>query len=165
MVLVVVVVCMLVLYGISAYTHHGETVEVPNVVGMQESDGRRFNRTIQVDVRSVHFLRDEEMSKYNISSRDGHPVTNLEAYRQFLYAYLHKHPGLNQRMTMMVRQLAASDAGIPVEMYAFTRTKVWEEYEELQARLVEFAFASLSKFGLVAFQRGGLPPELLDGEH
>lgn len=133
--------------------------------GMQESDGRRFNRTIRVDVRSVHFLSDEEMSKYNMSSRDGHPVTNLEAYRQFLYSYLHKHPGLNQRMTMMVRQLAASDAGIPVEMYAFTRTKVWEEYEELQARLVEFAFASLSKFGLVAFQRGGLPPELLDGEH
>jgi miniconductance mechanosensitive channel len=67
-------------------------------------------------------------------------------------------------MTLMVRQLPATDAGIPVELYAFTRTKVWEEYEEINARLVEYAFATLSQFGLVAYQRGGLNPELLDDE-
>ena len=141
--------------------------------GMQESDGRRLTRTIQIDVRSVHFLSETEKRKFGVKAemadRVGatpeadatRPVTNLEVFRRDLYNYLYHHPSINPNMTLMVRQLPATDAGIPIEMYAFSRTKVWEEYEELQARLAEYAFAVLAKYGLVAFQRGGLPPELL----
>lgn len=132
--------------------------------GMQESDGRRLRRTIQVDVRSVHFLTEKQVKKWNVALENGRPMTNLEVYRKHLYDYLQHSSDINPDMTLMVRQLPATDAGIPVELYAFTRTKVWEEYEEINARLVEYAFATLSQFGLVAYQRGGLNPELLDEE-
>ncbi len=132
--------------------------------GMQESDGRRLRRTIQVDVRSVHFLTEKQAKKWNVTLENGRPMTNLEVYRKHLYDYLQHSSDINPDMTLMVRQLPATDAGIPVELYAFTRTKVWEEYEEINARLVEYAFATLSQFGLVAYQRGGLNPELLDEE-
>ncbi len=132
--------------------------------GMQESDGRRLRRTIQVDVRSVHFLTEKQAKKWNVALENGRPMTNLEVYRKHLYDYLQHSSDINPDMTLMVRQLPATDAGIPVELYAFTRTKVWEEYEEINARLVEYAFATLSQFGLVAYQRGGLNPELLDDE-
>ena len=132
--------------------------------GMQESDGRRLRRTIQVDVRSVHFLTEKQTKKWNVALENGRPMTNLEVYRKHLYDYLQHSSDINPDMTLMVRQLPATDAGIPVELYAFTRTKVWEEYEEINARLVEYAFATLSQFGLVAYQRGGLNPELLDEE-
>ena len=132
--------------------------------GMQESDGRRLRRTIQVDVRSVHFLTEQQAKKWNVALENGRPMTNLEVYRKYLYDYLQHSSDINPDMTLMVRQLPATDAGIPVELYAFTRTKVWEEYEEINARLVEYAFATLSQFGLVAYQRGGLNPELLDEE-
>ncbi|MBP5346680.1 MAG: mechanosensitive ion channel, partial [Bacteroidales bacterium] len=132
--------------------------------GMQESDGRRLRRTIQIDVRSVRFLTEKQAERWNIDIENHRPVTNLEVFRTDMYNYLKKSPDINPEMTLMVRQLPATDAGIPVELYAFTRTKVWEEYEEINARLVEYSFAILSKYGLVAYQRGGLNPELLDEE-
>ena len=119
-----------------------------NWKGMQQSDGRRLTRTIHIDMQSIRFEGTGEK-------------TNLEAYRQDLYDYLKRHPGINADMTLMVRQLAAGSEGVPVQIYAFTRTKVWEEYEELQARLLEYALASLHKYGLAAYQRsGGLKAEL-----
>ena len=132
--------------------------------GMQESDGRRLRRTIQIDVSSVRFLTEKQAERWNIDIENHRPVTNLEVFRTDMYNYLKKSPDINPEMTLMVRQLPATDAGIPYELYAFTRTKVWEEYEEINARLVEYSFAILSKYGLVAYQRGGLNPELLDEE-
>jgi len=69
-------------------------------------------------------------------------------------------PELNPSMGLMVRQLVAASDGIPLQIYAFTRTKVWAEYEDIQSRLVEYALASLHEYNLVVFQRGGLPPEV-----
>ena len=130
--------------------------------GMQESDGRRLTRTLHIDMRSVKFLTPDEKQKLGADAQGDRPMTNLEVFRQQLYDYLYHHPAINNRMTLMVRELAAADTGIPIEIYAFSKTKVWEEYEELQARLVEYALATLPKYGLVIFQRGGLPAELLE---
>ena len=113
-------------------------------------------------MRSVKFLTPAEKQKLGAQEQGDRPMTNLEVFRQQMYDYLYNHPAINNQMTLMVRELTAADTGIPIELYAFTKTKVWEEYEEIQARLVEYALAMLPKYGLVIFQRGGLPAELLE---
>ncbi len=111
-----------------------------NWKGMQQSDGRRLCRSILVDMHSVKFVEGEK--------------TNLEQYRSHLYEYLKKNPKINNKMTLMVRQLPAGSEGIPVQIYAFTKTKVWEEYEEIQACLVEYALCLLKQYELRPYQRG-----------
>ena len=75
--------------------------------------------------------------------------------------YLKKNPDINNKMTLMVRQLSASDEGIPLQLYCFSRTKVWEEYEKVQATIVEYMLATMSDFGIYVFQRGSSADKLL----
>jgi len=51
-------------------------------------------------------------------------------------------------MTLMVRQLAPGAEGLPVEVYAFTSTVVWLEYESIQADIFDHIFAVVDEFGL-----------------
>jgi len=135
--------------------------------GMQESDGRRVCRQVNVDVRSVSFVTAEDVKAIE---KQGFPVedvklgetTNLELFRAQLYRYLASHPAINQKMTLMVRQLKMHNSeGVPVEIYAFTHTKVWEEYEEIQARLIEYMISLMKVYRLAPYERsGGLPASL-----
>lgn len=129
--------------------------------GMQDSAGRRLNRSFNVDVHTIRFLTDKEISDYiakrqlpaDASKRVG-VVTNLEAFRYTMEQHLRHSQEINSDMTFMVRTLDMHSEGLPVELYAFSRTKDWIPYEHIQSQLVEFALASLSQFGLRAYQRG-----------
>lgn len=129
--------------------------------GMQDGAGRRLNRSLNVDVHTIRFLTAKEVSDYianqqlpaDAAKRSG-TVTNLEAFRYTMEEHLRQSKEINTDMTFMVRTLDMHSEGIPVELYAFSRTKDWIPYEHIQAQLVEFALASLSQFGLRAYQRG-----------
>lgn len=129
--------------------------------GMQDSDGRRLSRSFNVDVHTIHFLSAKEVNDYvakqqlpaDAAQRAG-AVTNLEAFRYTMEQHLSRNREINTDMTFMVRTLDMQTEGIPVELYAFSRTKDWIPYEHIQSQLVEFALASLPQFGLRAYQRG-----------
>ena len=129
--------------------------------GMQESDGRRFSRAINIDMHTIRFLSDKQVDDFiakkrlpaSAAERKG-SVTNLEAFRYTMEQHLIKDQDINNKLTCMVRQLTPSTEGVPVEFYAFTRTKEWVDYEHIQSQLIEFAIASLPQFGLRVYQRG-----------
>lgn len=129
--------------------------------GMQESGGRRFSRAINIDMHTIRFLSDKEISDHiakkhlpaSAAQRKG-MVTNLEAFRYWIEQHLIQNPDINPDLTCMVHQLMPGTEGVPVELYAFTRTKEWVEHEHIQSQLVEFAIASLPQFGLRVYQRG-----------
>ncbi len=129
--------------------------------GMQESDGRRFSRAINIDMHTIRFLSDKQVDEYvakkrlpaDAVDRKG-AVTNLEAFRYTMEQHLAQCKDINPNLTFMVRQLPSGTEGIPVELYAFTRTKEWVDYEHIQSQLVEFAIASLPQFGMRVYQRG-----------
>ncbi len=125
---------------------------------MSESGGRRIKRSLNIDTGSVHFLSEEEqrrlqrnpllhsylnvktqeLSQHNqeiavdlASPLNGRRLTNLGTLRAYLEAYLRAHPRIHQNMTLMVRQLAPTPEGLPLEIYAFTNTTVWAEYESI----------------------------------
>ncbi|MBB4824912.1 miniconductance mechanosensitive channel [Sporosarcina luteola] len=145
--------------------------------GMQESGGRRLKRALYIDVSSIMFCteemiehykgihilkdylvhREREIEDYNReidrSNRvNGRALTNIGVFREYIHQYLLRHPGIHQEMTLMVRQLAPGENGLPIEIYAFTNTVQWTIYETVQADIFDHLFAIAGEFGLRIFQ-------------
>ena len=147
--------------------------------GMQESGGRRIKRSIHIDVDSIRFCDEEmltrfakiqhiaayierkkqELAEYNqlhqadlSSLANGRRMTNIGTFRAYATAYLRHHPMINQDMTLMVRQLAPDEHGLPIEIYAFCRDVAWVAYEGVQADIFDHLLAIISQFDLRLFQ-------------
>lgn len=86
------------------------------------------------------------------SPLNGRRLTNLGTFRAYLQAYLRTHPGIHKGMTLMVRQLAPTPEGLPLEIYAFTNTTAWVEYESIQADIFDHIFAVMPEFELRVHQ-------------
>lgn len=130
--------------------------------GMKESDGRRFTCTMRIDVFSIHLLKAEQVRSYvqhgllpeSVLTRI-ETVTNLEVFRFAMERHLQQDADINQNMTFMARQLEAGNEGIPIELYGFTHTKEWVDYEHIKARTLEYAYAILPQYSLRPYQRSG----------
>lgn len=79
-------------------------------------------------------------------------LTNLGTFRAYVEAYLRAHPGIHPGMTLMVRTLEPTSEGVPVELYCFTATTVWAEYERIQGDVFDHLLAMLPEFDLEPFQ-------------
>jgi len=148
--------------------------------GMQETGGRRIKRAIYLDAASVHFLDENEIRRLSrlrlladylpskerdvqewnqaLGEAAGLPanrrrLTNLGTFRAYVQAYLDGHPRVHRELSCMVRQLASGPQGIPLELYCFTTTVVWAEYEGIQSDIFDHLFASLPEFGLALYQQ------------
>jgi miniconductance mechanosensitive channel len=146
---------------------------------MQESGGRRIKRSIQLDQTTIRFCspqmlqrfgkidliagfisqRKKRIAKYQTtkarsnSPLDGPQITNLEIFRAYTAAYLRNHPEIHtDKMDFLIRELAPSSTGLPVELYVFTRTTKWNEYERIQAEIIDHLLAAAEFFDLRVFQ-------------
>ncbi len=79
-------------------------------------------------------------------------MTNLGTFRAYVERYLRAHPGVHQNMTLMVRQLSPTADGLPLEIYCFTNTVAWTQYEAIQSDIFDHLLAILPEFGLRVFQ-------------
>ncbi|MBQ8594116.1 MAG: mechanosensitive ion channel family protein [Bacteroidaceae bacterium] len=125
--------------------------------GMQESGGRRVKRSVSMDMTSVRFCTEEELAGYieeGLVAPDDNTeeITNLTVFRRYLMRYLRNEPRVNTELTLMVRQLQPTAQGIPMELYFFSRSKVWTEYETLQADVFDYVLAVIPRFKLRVFQ-------------
>ncbi|TSI04757.1 mechanosensitive ion channel family protein [Lysinibacillus sp. BW-2-10] len=147
--------------------------------GMQASGGRRIKRSLYIDTTSISFCteemiekykhiqflsdyivnREREIEEYNIKNKinrsnivNGRALTNIGVFRAYISSYLQHHPGIHKEMTLMVRQLAPGEYGLPLEIYAFTNTVQWAVYERTQADIFDHLFAVAQEFGLRIFQ-------------
>ena len=126
--------------------------------GMRECGGRRVKRSVFIDMRSITFCTDEQLKEFSakgwldgVEREDGF-VVNLHVFRHYLEAYLRRHPRVNGRLTIMVRQLQPTSQGLPLELYFFSDGTEWIPYEHLQSEIFEHVFAILPVFGLRVFQ-------------
>lgn len=79
-------------------------------------------------------------------------LTNIGTFRAYVAAYLHARPDINQEMTLMVRTLEPTAEGIPMELYCFTATTKWADYEGIQGDIFDHLLAVLPEFGLSLYQ-------------
>ena len=142
---------------------------------MSQGEGRRIKRALYLDAASVRFLNTEEVEGFgklavlqdyvseklpHLSSTksaatpplEGRRLTNLGTFRAYVYQWLRQHPHIHQDMTLLVRQLEPGPSGVPLEIYAFTRTTNWSEYEAIMADVFEFLLAAVQEFDLRLFQ-------------
>ncbi|MFC6653988.1 mechanosensitive ion channel family protein [Paenibacillus rhizoplanae] len=147
--------------------------------GMEASGGRRIKRSVCIDTSSicfctkemieqfqkVHYLSDyvtarlDEIHAYNIehhinreSKVNGRQLTNIGVFREYVQEYLRNHPKIHKDMTLIVRQLAPGDSGLPLEIYAFSNETTWGVYESVQSDIFDHIFAIIPLFGLRVFQ-------------
>ncbi|NIM93154.1 MAG: mechanosensitive ion channel [Anaerolineales bacterium] len=158
-------------------------VEVPykNWRGMQESGGRRIKRSIYIDLLTIKFCDPEMIERFSKNKlvRDyldtwqkdsasvdpvsaGNEVdplstdalTNIGIFRAYINGYLREHESIHkENMSFLVRSLAPGPTGLPIEIYAFSNTIVWAEYEMIQADILDHLLASVSYFDLRVFQQ------------
>ena len=155
------------------------TESFKNWRGMQEAGGRRIKRALYLDQHSVGFveapmlaqleqfavlgdyLRDKqaELQQWNaglqakgMAAVNARRVTNLGTFRAYVERYLKQHPGIPTEMTLLVRQLQPTTEGLPLEIYCFTRSTAWGEYEGVQSDVFDHLLAILPAFGLRVFQ-------------
>lgn len=147
--------------------------------GMQASGGRRLKRSLLIDTtsvafcseellekcKSIHYLKDyivereKEIAQFNKKNKvdrsnlvNGRALTNIGIFRAYVHNYLKNHPGIHKESTLMVRQLEPTENGLPLEVYAFTDTIVWSQYETIQSDIFDHLFAVAPEFGLRIFQ-------------
>jgi miniconductance mechanosensitive channel len=161
-------------------THKIMETAYKNWRGMEESGGRRIMRSISLDQNTVKFCTPEMIERYGridliaeyvASSRvlvdkykdshspldsplDGPQITNVEIFRAYVEAYLKNHPHIhNEKMDFIIRELAPTSTGLPVELYVFTKTTKWNEYERIQAEIIDHLLAAAVFFDLRLFQQ------------
>lgn len=139
---------------------------------MQEGDGRRVMRRIYIDFRSIslvtpelrqtlisrHYLTEKEATQNEatvLGSFAARPqAVNLTLFRHWADGYLASHPLVNSEMTHMVRQLEATQQGLPVEFYFFLKEKEWKTWENQKDEILERLYAAIEDFGLSIYQLG-----------
>ena len=128
--------------------------------GMQESKGRRIKRSINIDLTSIRFYTPEELERIEkagllegIEYDKEKPVVNLYLLRQYILNYLKNHKRIHKTYTLLVRQMQPTPEGLPLEIYCFTDTPVWPEYEAIQGEIFDYILAIIPMFGLRVYQR------------
>lgn len=147
---------------------------------MFEQGGRRIKRAIHINMSTIRFLTPQEIEKFSrfellreyIEQRsreveeynrnlgvdssvvvNGRRLTNIGTFRAYVTAYLRNHPQIHDNFTFLVRQLAPTPEGLPIEIYVFTRDTRWAVYEGIQADIFDHILAAVPEFGLKVYQR------------
>ena len=148
--------------------------------GMEESEGRRIKRALNIKIDSIKFCTNEmlaqyenyhlisnyiqekqtEINSYNAKHAinkqeliNGRHLTNIGVFRVYIEEYLKNNPTINNKMTCMVRQLPPTEYGVPIEVYAFSKNKDWAIYEANMADIFDHLFAATKNFELEIFER------------
>ncbi|WP_100611600.1 mechanosensitive ion channel family protein [Confluentibacter lentus] len=147
--------------------------------GMTTSDGRRIKRALYIKQSGVKYLSDDDVNRlkniqlltsylesrqadiknYNTQNDinkelllNGRNLTNIGVFRKYIDVYLKNHSAINKDMMIMARQLAPTTQGIPMEIYAFSSDKRWENYEYIMSDIFDHLIAALPYFDLEVFE-------------
>jgi miniconductance mechanosensitive channel len=147
--------------------------------GMEKSGGRRIKRAVIIKQKSIKYLTVNEVDKLkgieiisaylntrqadienhnkqnNINKEllvNGRNLTNIGVFRKFIETYIEQHSAINKEMMIMTRQLAPTSQGIPIEIYAFSSDKRWQNYEYIMADIFDYVIASVPYFDLEVFE-------------
>lgn len=148
--------------------------------GMEESGGRRIMRSLYINLSSIKFVdtamrerferfhlikdfvaeRQQDIELYNSLHAidtdeliNGRRMTNVGVFRQYIETFLKNHKSIRQDMTLMVRQMQPEVNGLPLQVYCFTSSTAWIDYEQIQADIFDHLLAAAKVFDLEVFQQ------------
>jgi miniconductance mechanosensitive channel len=160
-------------------TYYLITDSFKNWRGMHHSGGRRIKRAINIKISSIRYLsreeiaelkkiqllapyieeRQKEIDEFNTKNQtdlsmpvNGRNMTNVGLFRQYINRYAQNHPGIKKDMTLLVRQLAPTEHGLPIELYMFTNQTLWAVYENTMADIFDHLLSAIKFFQLEIFE-------------
>ncbi|MCD7851160.1 MAG: mechanosensitive ion channel family protein [Parabacteroides sp.] len=128
--------------------------------GMTESGGRRVMKSIYLDLNTIKFCTPEMLDTFrkeipllaDYKPDEGVVPTNSQVFRAYVEKYLTSLPVVNTDLDLIISQLQSTEYGVPIQIYFFSRNKVWKEYERIQSDIFDHFFAMVPKFELKVYQ-------------
>ena len=128
--------------------------------GMVESGGRRVMKNITLDLTTLKFCTPEMLDTFrkeipllaDYQPEEGVIPTNSQVYRVYIERYLCSLPVVNQDLDLIISQKEATEYGVPIQVYFFSRNKIWKEYERIQSDIFDHLIAMVPKFDLKVYQ-------------
>ena len=146
------------------------TTTFKNWRGMQESGGRRVDKTIKLDVNTLKFCSNEMIAHIrkeiplmnDIGPMDNTMPTNIQLYRIYIERYLCSHPIVNKNLDLIISQKEPTQYGVPIEVYFFLSDKVWNEFEQIQSDIFDHLLVMVKEFDLKLYQLDIHVPTVLE---
>lgn len=131
--------------------------------GMQESGGRRVDKTIKLDMNSLQFCTDEMLARIrheipllsDVVYEKGKRLTNAQLYRIYIEHYLQSNDKVNINLDLIISQKEPTQFGLPIEVYFFLYDKVWKDYECIQSDIFDHLLVMVKEFDLRLYQYSG----------
>ncbi|EKN07780.1 mechanosensitive ion channel family protein [Parabacteroides johnsonii] len=128
--------------------------------GMVESGGRRVMKSIFLDLNTIKFCTPDMLDTFrkeiplltDYQPDEGVTPTNSQMFRVYVEKYLTSLPVVNTDLDLIISQLQSTEYGVPIQIYFFSRNKVWKEYERIQSDIFDHFFAMVPKFQLKVYQ-------------
>ncbi|WP_075964670.1 mechanosensitive ion channel family protein [Parabacteroides massiliensis] len=135
-------------------------VSFQNWRGMVESGGRRVMKSIFLDLNTIKFCTPDMLDTFrkeipllaDYKPDEGVVPTNSQIFRVYVERYLTSLPVVNTDLDLIISQLQSTEYGVPIQIYFFSRNKVWKEYERIQSDIFDHFFAMIPKFELKVYQ-------------
>lgn len=128
--------------------------------GMVESGGRRVMKSIFLDLNTIKFCTPDMLDTFrkeipllaDYRPDEGVTPTNSQMFRVYVEKYLTSLPVVNTDLDLIISQLQSTEYGVPIQIYFFSRNKIWKEYERIQSDIFDHFFAMVPKFDLKVYQ-------------
>lgn len=128
--------------------------------GMVESGGRRVMKSIFLDLTTIKFCTPEMLDTFrkeipllaDYQPDEGVTPTNSQLFRIYVEKYLNSLSVVNTDLDLIISQLQSTEYGVPIQIYFFSRNKVWKEYERIQSDIFDHFFAMVPQFELKVYQ-------------
>ena len=126
--------------------------------GMQESGGRRVDKSIKLDMKTLKFCTDEMIARIRQEiplmkdveyTKD---MTNAQLYRIYIELYVSQHPLVNKNLYLIIAQREPTPYGVPIEIYFFLSYTIWKEYEQIQSDIFDHLLVMVGEFDLKLYQ-------------
>lgn len=128
--------------------------------GMVESGGRRVMKSIFLDLNTIKFCTPDMLNTFrkeipllaDYKPDEGVTPTNSQMFRVYVEKYLTSLPVVNTDLDLIISQLQSTEYGVPIQIYFFSRNKIWKEYERIQSDIFDHFFTMIPKFELKVYQ-------------
>ena len=128
--------------------------------GMVESGGRRVMKSIFLDLNTIKFCTPDMLNTFrkeipllaDYKPDEGVTPTNSQMFRVYVEKYLTSLPVVNTDLDLIISQMQSTEYGVPIQIYFFSRNKIWKEYERIQSDIFDHFFAMVPKFELKVYQ-------------
>mgnify|MGYP001774475679 FL=1 len=128
--------------------------------GMVESGGRRVMKSIFLDLNTIKFCTPDMLNTFrkeipllaDYKPDEGVTPTNSQMFRVYVEKYLTSLPVVNTDLDLIISQLQSTEYGVPIQIYFFSRNKIWKEYERIQSDIFDHFFAMIPKIELKVYQ-------------